>query len=276
VAVNCSDSVRVGLGKLSKKVEIACGESSGCIDDATNGGAIVTAKYRPQLNGEVGKCSLDKNRKDPTSGRGREDLDNAAHEENSGACGARRCGRRRSGRSSCRKDVFAHLGLLFIGHILVLGKLTFTGIGDVIGIGLVASIATAACTFTFDKLLIVFLSTLDTGRVVLHGIHNGSFALASRVIFFATASAFTGLAISASILGESGLGLARVCTNLLPAISHREEALANQQASNVLDLVNLVLSGLSGGKDDEQLLPLVCSIMAMGGRVRRVQATEGR
>jgi hypothetical protein len=42
-----------------------------------------------------------------------------------------------------------------------------------------------------------------------------------------------------------------------------------------LDLVNFVLSGLSGVKDDGQLLPLVCSIKAMGGRVRRVEATEG-
>ncbi len=227
MAVNCSDSVRVGLGNLSKEVEIAGGESSGGIDDATNGGASVTAKCRPQLNGEVGKCSLDRNRKDPTSGRSREDFDNAAHEKNSRACGARGCCRRRSGRSSCRKDILAHLGLLFIGHILVLGKLTFTGIGGVIGIGLVARIAAAACTSTFDKLLLVFLSMLDTGRVILYGTHNGSFAPAPRMIFFATAPARTGFATSASKLAESCLGLARVCTNLLPAISHREEALAN-------------------------------------------------
>jgi hypothetical protein len=85
VAVNCSDNVRVCLGNLGKEVEVAGGESSCSIDDAMNSGAIVTAKCQLQLNGEVGECSLDRNRKNPTSGRGREDLDNAAHEEHSGA-----------------------------------------------------------------------------------------------------------------------------------------------------------------------------------------------
>jgi hypothetical protein len=33
----------------------------------------------------VGKCSLDRNRKDPAIRRSREDLDDAAHEENSRA-----------------------------------------------------------------------------------------------------------------------------------------------------------------------------------------------
>ena len=85
MAVNCSKSVRVCLGDLRKEVEIAGGEGGGGIDDATNGGAIVTAKCLPQLDGEVGKCSLDRNRKDPAIRRSREDLDDAAHEENSRA-----------------------------------------------------------------------------------------------------------------------------------------------------------------------------------------------
>ena len=65
---NCSNSVQVGLGNLGKEVEIAGGKSSGGIYDATNCGAIVTAKCQPQLNGEVGECSLDRNRKDSMSG----------------------------------------------------------------------------------------------------------------------------------------------------------------------------------------------------------------
>ncbi len=121
-----------------------------------------------------------------------------------------------------------HLGLLFIGHILILGKLTSTSIGRVISIGLVARIATTACTSIFDKLPMVLLSALDAGRVVFHGTQNGSFALASRLNFFATTPTFVGLATAASVLSESGLSLARVGTNLLPAICHREEALANQ------------------------------------------------
>ena len=44
MAVNCSNSVRVCLGDLSKEVESASGEGGGGIDDATNGRAIVTAK----------------------------------------------------------------------------------------------------------------------------------------------------------------------------------------------------------------------------------------
>ena len=89
-----------------------------------------------------------------------------------------------------------------------------------IGIRLVARIATAACASIFDKLPMVVLCTLDTGRVGLHGTHNGSFALAPRVIFFATTPTFVGLATATSILIESGLGLDRVGTNLLPAKSH--------------------------------------------------------
>ena len=81
VAINCSDSVRVCLDNLGEEVEVASDESSCGINDAMNSGPIVTAKRQPQLNGEVGECSLDRDRKDPTSGQGREDLDNAAHEE---------------------------------------------------------------------------------------------------------------------------------------------------------------------------------------------------
>ena len=166
--------------------------------------------------------------------------------------------------------------LVFCLSVLILGKLKRTSIGGVIGIGLVARIVTAACTSIFDKLLIVLLSALDAGRVIFHGTQNGSFALMPRVIFFATTPTFVGLATATSISSESGLSLARVGTNLLPAIGHQEEALANQRASNVLDLVNLILSSLSGPKDDGQLLPLVHSIEVVSGRVSRVQATEGR
>ena len=71
VAVNCSNTVWIGLCNLSKEVEIADGKSCGGTNDATNRRAIVIAKYRPQLNGEVGKGSLDWDGKDTTSGRGR-------------------------------------------------------------------------------------------------------------------------------------------------------------------------------------------------------------
>ena len=71
VAVNCSDTVWIGLCNLSKEMEIADGKSGGGINDATNRRAIAIAKYRPQLNGEVGKGSLDWDGKDTMSGRGR-------------------------------------------------------------------------------------------------------------------------------------------------------------------------------------------------------------
>ena len=89
-----------------------------------------------------------------------------------------------------------------------------------IGIRLVARIATAACASFFNKLPMFVLRMLDTGRVVLHVTQNGSFPLAPRVIVFDTTPTFVGLATTTSVLIESGLGLVRVGTNLLPAISH--------------------------------------------------------
>jgi hypothetical protein len=51
-------------------------------------------------------------------------------------------------------------------------------------------------------------------------------------------------------------------------------AMAYQRTSNILDLTNLVLSGLGGGQDDGQLLPLVCGVQAMSGGMRRVILSE--
>jgi hypothetical protein len=51
-------------------------------------------------------------------------------------------------------------------------------------------------------------------------------------------------------------------------------AMAYQRTSNILDLTNLVLSGLGGGQDDGQLLPLVSGVQAMSGRMRRVILPE--
>ena len=69
VAINCSDSVRVCLDNLGEEVEVAGDESSCGIDDAMNSGAIVTAKRQPQLNGEVGECSLDRDRSNKRAGQ---------------------------------------------------------------------------------------------------------------------------------------------------------------------------------------------------------------
>ena len=41
-----------------------------------------------------------------------------------------------------------------------------------------------------------------------------------------------------------------------------------------MNLINFVLSGLSCGKDNRQLLTLVCGVQAMGGSVWRIMATE--
>jgi hypothetical protein len=51
-------------------------------------------------------------------------------------------------------------------------------------------------------------------------------------------------------------------------------ALAYQRTSNILDLTDLVLSGLGGGQDDGQLLPLVCGVQAMSGCMCRVILLE--
>ncbi len=75
--------------------------------------------------------------------------------------------------------------------------------------------------------------------------------------------------ISALMFSKSRLSLARVCGNLLPAIHHSKEVLAVQQTSNILDLMNLVLGGLSGRKDNRQLLTLVRSVKAMSRCVGR-------
>jgi len=50
--------------------------------------------------------------------------------------------------------------------------------------------------------------------------------------------------------------------------------MAYQRTSNILDLTDLVLSGLGGGQDDGQLLPLVCGVQAMSGRMRRANPPE--
>ncbi len=69
--------------------------------------------------------------------------------------------------------------------------------------------------------------------------------------------------VSALILSKSSLSLARVCGDLLPAIRRSKEALAEQQMSKILDLMNLILGGLSSRKDERHLLMLVRSIKAM-------------
>ncbi len=84
MAENRSDSVRVGLGDLSKEVKVAGSESSGGVDDALNCRAIATSKCQSQLDGEVGESSLDRDREDTTGRWGRQDGD-AGHEEHSGS-----------------------------------------------------------------------------------------------------------------------------------------------------------------------------------------------
>ena len=227
MAVDCSNGVQVSLGDLCKEMKVASGKSSGGINDASNCRAIATAKSQPQLDGMVRERSLDRNREDTTIRWGREDLD-AADEEHSGAWGAQGGRSGRSGRSCGGKKISAHFGFLTICHIFVLDELTFTDVGGLISIGgFIARTASAALTLFGDIFLMILIGTLDSSRVIFHCTQNGPFTLAPRVIFLVTSPTMGRLAnevASARILGESRLGLARVCRDLLPAIGHGDSS----------------------------------------------------
>ena len=227
IAADRSKGVRACLGNLCKEMEVAGGESSGGVNDALNCRAIAAAKRRPQLDGEVGECSLDRDRGNPMSRLGRKDLD-AVHEELSGACGAQASWSGWSGRRRGGKYVASYFGLLARRHILVFDELTFTSVGKLIFIGgFIARTTSAALTLFGDIFLMILIGTLDSSRVIFHCTQNGPFTLAPRVIFLVTSPTMGRLAnevASARILGESRLGLARVCRDLLPAIGHGDSS----------------------------------------------------
>ena len=231
IAADRSKGVRACLGNLCKEMEVAGGESSGGVNDALNCRAIAAAKRRPQLDGEVGECSLDRDRGNPMSRLGRKDLD-AVHEELSGACGAQASWSGWSGRRRGGKYVASYFGLLARRHILVFDELTFTSVGKLIFIGGFIARATSAALMAFSKIfLMVVIGALNSSRVVFQWTKNWTFTLPPRVIFLAASPTFGRFANEVAptgVLGKGCLGLAGVRRDWLPAIGHRDEALANQ------------------------------------------------
>ncbi len=276
VAVDGRHSMWKSLGDLGKEVKVASGEGGGCVNYATDRRALGAPKITAKLDGDMWECGLDGHWEDETRNWGiagnRDRLRNTEEEDDRLPRGHSPAGDGgRGGAGIGGKDSLAHFLLLVLRNVFELD-------------GLVPRLALLGGA---QPIFVLSLGFGLRSRVVLARANNvfastpGVVAIASPAMLYLLGGGLATIRGSA-VLSEGFLSLAGVggCSSLrlarvrLGAACGRENTLIYEAASDILDLLNLVLSSLCPSQDDKQLLALIGSVKRVGGRVLGVEAAK--
>ena len=236
-----------GLGNLGKEMKVASGEGGSRVNHAADQRALGASKLTSKLDGDMWECCLDWHWEDATrrggiaEDRGR--LRNA-EEEDDGLVIGHGCARDggRGGAGVGCKDSLTHLLLLRLGQVFE---------SD----GLVCLLALLCDA---EPILVLFLGLGLHSRIVLARANN-LFAPLLGVVAIATPATLGLLGGNIAtvrwsvILSQGSLSLTRVGGN--SARSGRNsahggiEALTQEVAGNILDLLYFILRSLCRGKD---------------------------
>ena len=264
------------LGDLGKEVKVASGEGGGCVNYATDRRALGAPKITAKLDGDMWECGLDGHWEDATRNWGiagnRDWLRYTEEEDDRLPRGHSPAGDGgRGGAGIGGKDSLAHFLLLVLRQVFELD-------------GLVPRLALLGGA---QPIFVLSLGFGLRSRVVLARANNvfaitpGVVAIASLAMLYLLGGGLATIRGSA-VLSEGFLSLDGVggCSSLrlarvrLGAACGRENTLIYEAASDILDLLNLVLSSLCPSQDDKQLMALIGSVKRVGGRVLGVEAAK--